>query len=161
MYIGGFYCQPDHFDNELGKLETSPYKIMDICENNLNTTEIIGGNFNAGNINWDENLVKSCSQKKSFWRITKNIGFFPLNTTSNRFHQTRRTPRPFLYKQSCHCTKCVHRSWNISDHDISITDCNIRHTAKPKRTKNIYKKYQADWDKIKKESYKFTETFLK
>ncbi len=50
IYIGGFYWIPNHYDNELVKLETSLNKIMDISKNNPNSTIFIGGDFNASNI---------------------------------------------------------------------------------------------------------------
>ncbi len=57
-----FYHQPDFYDNLLVKLEISHNAIMDISQNNP-TQMIIGGDFNAGNINWDENVVELYSKK--------------------------------------------------------------------------------------------------
>ncbi len=34
MYISNFYCQPDHYDKDLIKLESLLNKIMDISKNN-------------------------------------------------------------------------------------------------------------------------------
>ncbi len=64
MYIGGFYLQPDRFV----KLEISFNKIMDRCKNNSGPTIIIVGDFNAGDIYWDENLIESHSQKHLFMK---------------------------------------------------------------------------------------------
>ncbi len=50
MYTYSFCHQPDCYDNELIKLETSLNKIMDINKNNPNPTIIIAGDFNAGDI---------------------------------------------------------------------------------------------------------------
>ncbi len=36
---------------------------MDICKNNPNPAILIGGDINAGDINWDENLAESHSQQ--------------------------------------------------------------------------------------------------
>ncbi len=63
MYICGLYCQPAYFDNELVKLETWLSKAMDINKNNPNPTIITVGDFNAGDINWYENLAEYDSQQ--------------------------------------------------------------------------------------------------
>jgi hypothetical protein len=63
MYIGAFYRQPDRFDNELVKLEASLNILKEISKNNSNPTIIIGGDFNSGDINWEDNQVESLKKQ--------------------------------------------------------------------------------------------------
>ncbi len=49
----------------------------------------------------------------------------------------------------------------MSDRDIHIDDCNIRHSQNIKGPRTIYNYRKADSDKLKQESSKFRETFLK
>jgi len=79
MYIGAFYRQPDRFDNELVKLEASLNKLNEISKNNSNPTIIIGGDFNAGDINWDDNLVESHTTKRFIHEeLLRILDFFHL-----------------------------------------------------------------------------------
>ena len=57
MYIGAFHHQPDHVNNELGKLEVSLHKLRELSKHNLGPTINIGEDFNASDINWEDNLV--------------------------------------------------------------------------------------------------------
>ncbi len=49
----------------------------------------------------------------------------------------------------------------ISDHEIPITDYNVKSNQNKKGTRKIYNYKNDDWDKIKQEYSKSKEIFLK
>ena len=161
MYIGAFYRQPDRFDNELVKLEASLNKLMEISKNNSNPTITIGGDFNAGNINWDENLVESYTTKRFIHEeLLRILDFFHL--TQHQQEPTRLGRLLDLY-----CTnkpaivQNMYTAAGISDHDIPIADCNVKPSLNKKVPRKIYNYKKADWENIKQKSSTFREQFLK
>ena len=55
LYIGSFYRQPSQCSTEqLDEPEKSLNYISNLTKNNPNSTLFLGGDFNLGDINWDD-----------------------------------------------------------------------------------------------------------
>jgi len=58
LFIGAFYRKPDNTLDQLEYLDQSLSTIGKLTRNNVNSTTILAGDFNAGNIDWSTDSVK-------------------------------------------------------------------------------------------------------
>ena len=58
LYIGSFYRPPGSAIDQLEALDASLYQMAGKLKNNSNSTIILGGDFNAGHIDWETSSVK-------------------------------------------------------------------------------------------------------
>ena len=64
IVIGAFYRQPNHKVDQLEQLEKSLDQVTNKFKNNQNTTILLAGDFNAGDIDWDARLVRPNSSRR-------------------------------------------------------------------------------------------------
>ena len=63
MYVGVFYRQPNYKTEQLKCLENSLNIIKDKLKTNPNSIIMLGGDFNAGDIDWENHLIKPNTDK--------------------------------------------------------------------------------------------------
>ena len=56
LVVGSFYRPPNQGVSPILELESQLSEIMDTFRNNPKTTLILGGDFNAGDIDWETGL---------------------------------------------------------------------------------------------------------
>ena len=160
MYAGAFYRPPDHTAEQLEALDQSLNIIMEKTRNNPDSTIIMGGDFNAKDINWDTMQINNKSDKPTMHNRLLEI----LEEHHLVQHQLEPTRENNILDLFCTnkpgIVKNMHTIPGISDHDIPLADCDIkpRYTKKPPRKVYNYKK--ADWDMLREEAKSFTADFL-
>ena len=162
MFIGSFYRQPkgpvSHELSKLDALNASLHHIQPLNRNN-DKTIILSGDFNAGDIDWNDNMVPSGSSNPTVCNkildILNEHGLYQLQK-----HPTREanildlfiTNKPGLLKQ-------IVTIPGISDHDIIMTDCDLRAYIPKKVHRKIYSYSKADWPNIHKSMEDFKDVF--
>ena len=73
LIIGVFYRQPDHRTCQVENLEKALYQINEKHKNNPNTTFMLSGDFNTGDINWELGTVLPNSNQKAVNELVLNI----------------------------------------------------------------------------------------
>ena len=162
MFIGSFYRQPkgpvSHELSKLDALNASLHHIQPLNRNN-DKTIILSGDFNAGDIDWNDNMVPSGSSNPTVCNkildILNEHGLYQLQK-----HPTREanildlfiTNKPGLLKQ-------IVTIPGISDHDIIMTDCDLRAYIPKKVHRKIYSYSKADWPNIHKSMEVFKDVF--
>ena len=61
LVVGSFYWSPNKGVRPISELEIQLFEITDTFRNNPITTLILGGDFNAGGIDWETGVVPSDS----------------------------------------------------------------------------------------------------
>ena len=161
IYIGSFYRRPHEYTpSQITELEKVMQHIETITKNNPQSTIILGGDFNALEIDWHTH------------QVTPNSTMGPLCETLLTFlsdfflTQCQEDPTREDSVLDLFCTnkpglvKSTSTIPGISDHDIIAAHCDIRarHTRKAPRKIHMFSK--ADWTKLKEESKIFCDDFL-
>ena len=131
LYIGAFYRQPDNELVHLKLLENSLKIIEEKMNKNPNSIIMLGGDFNAGFIDWENNTLKKVindvqiSNKKAHEKLLEILKEHP-ELTQHQMEPTRndRTLDLFFTNQP----NMVHNMQTmpgISDHDIPVADCKL------------------------------------
>ena len=124
-------------------------------------TIILGGDFNAGDIDWKSHTVIEHSQKRQInekvLSVILNSGLSQIQiepTRQNKILDLLCTNKPGLFSE-------IHSICGFSDHSIIMADCDLKAqvTKKPPRTITIWNK--ADWGKIKGLTESFSAAFMK
>ena len=151
-HIGAYYRAPsDRTTDSIDDLN----KIMEDLPRD--SPVIFGGDFNAGDINWDTGTVASGSDRKALCdRLVEVLGDHHLEqlqeepTREDALLDLYCTNRPGLFKD-------INTIPGFSDHHIVIADSDIqaRRTTKPRRPIRQWSK--ADWDTMRAETEVFRE----
>jgi hypothetical protein len=153
--VGAYYRPPsDRTTNTVKTLD----KILDQLD--PNSPIILGGDFNAGDINWEDNTVTPGSDRKALCEeLIQTLGKHDLE-------QLQREPTRDQAILDLYCTnrpgliKSLSTIPGISDHNIIVADSDLRArlAKKPKRSINQWTK--ANWDSIHQETAQFQEDFM-
>ena len=142
LIIGAFYRTPSEREvNRLNQLEKSLDQIYEITKNNESSTIILGGDFNVGDINWDSLTVSNASNNKA--HCTKTLEIMAHFHIEQMQRQPTRldntldiwlTNKPSLVRQ---CNSIP----GISDHDIVLTDSDLKDKITKKAPHKIHLYY--------------------
>ncbi len=161
LYLGAFYRPPDNKLDGLEALNNSLNIIMEKTRNNTNSTVIVGGDFNAPDINWSTSTVDLETRRKPLHErllaITNDHHLTQLQlepTRENNILDLFLTNKPG-------CVKNIATLPGISDHTgIILTDCDIRPTYIKSKPRQVPMFSRANWDAMKQETLKFQEEFV-
>jgi hypothetical protein len=125
-----------------------------------NSPIILGGDFNAGDIDWDTNTVTPGSDRKALCEELLSV------LDNNHLEQLQREPTRGEAVLDLYCTnrpgliKSLNTVPGISDHNIILADSDLQAklTKKPKRCIKQWSK--ADWDTIRSETTAYRDEFL-
>ena len=160
IVVGSFYRPPDKGIEPILNLETELSEITEKFRNNSKYTVILGGDFNAANIDWDTGIVPDLTDNRLMKEKLVSV------LAEAGLTQTQRDPtrgqnlldlfccnKPSLVKT---CISIL----GISDHSIVLADCNLKTPITKKPQRRVYRWSKADWLKIKGLTTTFAESFL-
>jgi hypothetical protein len=149
MTIGAYYQPPSN-------RTVSAIEVINTVLTSMNTDNhtILGGDFNAGDIDWETNMIRAGSDRKSLWES--------LISTLDEHHmeQLQREPTRMGAVLDLFCNNRPSLVSNlstvpgISDHDIIVVDTNVKAKAAKKPPRHIRK-----WEAIQLETETFQEEF--
>ena len=127
LYVGSFYRQPSQRSTEqLDELEKSLNYISNLTKNNPNPTLFLGGDFNLGDINWDDLSIFTNSPVRGVCEKLLDI----LHNFHLEQHQREDTRENQLLDLFCSNKPSQVKSCNtipgLSDHEVIIADCLIK-----------------------------------
>ncbi len=154
LYIASFYM-PHRNEHDIKQLEKSMNLLTDNGKKQRQT--IIAGDFNCPDINWSQHTTNSTGKDNTIQQAL-------INTTSSfTLTQVHHTPtrqhnildlvffsNPSLVKSSISVP-------GISDHDMVVTDSDIKPHRTAPTTKKCYKFYKADWNNLRANCDEITE----
>ena len=125
MFIGAYYRPPSDGVDSFEELDKSLTQLMQMTKNNPRATDVLGGDFNAGEINWD-----TCTVSETTKRLVceKTLDIFSNYSIMQLQHNPTRdgalldligTNKPGLVKS-------VNTIPGISDHDIIVLDADLK-----------------------------------
>jgi hypothetical protein len=160
MYVGVFYRQPDHKTEQLKCLENSLKIIKNKMKTNPNSILILGGDFNAGDIDWENHLINKNNKMPVHEELLKIIADNDL--TQHQMEPTRLGRTLDLFLTNCpNIVQNMHTLPGISDHDIPVADCNINPSYNKKQPRKLFNFRKANWEKMRQETKSFSEQFIK
>ena len=142
---------------ELGKTLDHIYTTLggDKC------TVIIGGDFNAPHIDWENHSILSNAPNK---KMCEEL----LNTLSeHELHQLQHKPTRYSSVLDLFClnkpdlVKDISIIPGFSDHDMVVVDTHLSLNINRKIPRKINQWSKADWDKIKSDTVNYQEEFIK
>ena len=154
--IGAYYRPPSD-------KSTSTIDNINAVLEGLNTGGhiILGGDFNAGDINWDTNTVKPGSDRRLLCERLITV------LDDHHLEQIQREPTRKGALLDLFCTSrpslvcSISTVPGISDHDIIVVDTDVRARSVKKPRRPIRKWSQTNWEAIHKDSEAFRDTFLR
>ena len=160
LVIGVFYSQPDHRTHQVEQLEKALFQITTKFKNNPNTTFMLSGDFNTGDINWDQGTISPISNPKAVIDLVLCI--------SQQFELTQLQCEPtrldnlldLFFTNKPTLLKSVTAIPGISDHEIVLADCDIKPTINKRAPRYIHQRRKPDWEKLKSETVAFGSKFL-
>ena len=160
LVVGSFYRPPDRGIQPLLDLEIELAQISEKIRNNPKTTLILGGDFNAGGINWDNCTVDHDATNRPLKEKLISI----LDEAGLKQMQREPTRGQNLLDLFCCNKPLLIKSINsipgISDHNIVLADCKLKPSIITKPQRKIYQWSKADWRSIREQTVVFAENFL-
>jgi len=156
LYICSFY-RPPH-------ITTTPFKTLSLSlskfQNNPRKHVIVGGDFNAKDIDWDQHQpMKDCAKRamcEELLILANDHSLTQLQRKPTREHSV--LDLCFVNKPSL--VKSSNTIPGISDHDMIVTDMLLKPVINIKPRRKIYKFSQTDWTRIKLDTEQFSKEFL-
>ena len=128
--------------------------------NSPKTTLILGGDFNAGGINWDLCTVNHNTSNKTIkvklLSILSEAGLKQMQREPTRGHN-------LLDLFCCNkpsLVKSITSIPGISYHNIVLADCKLKPSIITKPQRKMYQWSKADWRSIREQTVVFAEDFL-
>ena len=161
LYVSSAYRTPS--DNTTDQIDQflNLYNILSLClKNNPGSTIFVRGDFNAGGIDWT-NLSEpiGSNHKHICLHLLEILGQFFL-TQMNQEPSRESTILDLFLNNKPGLVKSCTVIPGLSDHDIVLTDCNVRAVSVEKPPRVIFKWGKADWDKIRSSLNHFKDRFL-
>ena len=160
LVIGSFYRPPDKGIQPLVDLEMELAQISEKFKNNHKTTLILGGDFNAGGINWDLCTVDHDTSNRTLKEKLLSI----LSEAGLKQMQREPTRGQNLLDLFCcnkpSLVKSITSIPGISDHNIVLADCKLKPSIITKPQRKIYQWSKADWHSLREQTVVFAEDFL-
>ena len=154
-YVGAYYRPPsDRRPDSVEQLGT----IIDSFERE--SPIILGGDFNARDIDWDTNTVAPGSDRKKLCEELIEV----LDT--HHLEKLQREPTRGEAVLDLYCTnrpglvKCTTTAPGISDHHIIVVDSSIKLQSAKKPRRRVHQWSKANWDAIREETTQFGADFL-
>ena len=161
LYVGSFYCTPsDKSTYQLDELEKSLHNIKLISRNNPNATIVVAGDFNLGDVDWDNGIVPPGARDRSNREKLLDI-LCSNNLEQQNMSHTRESRILDLFCTNKPClTKSVNVIPGLSDHEIVCAYCNIRARITKKTPRKIHLWSKADWQSLRTKLCEFKDDFI-
>ena len=160
LVIGSFYRPPEKGIQPLVDLKMELAQISEKFKNNPKTTLILGGDFNAGGINWDLCTVDHDTSNRTLKEKLLSI----LSEAGLKQMQREPTRGQNLLDLFCcnkpSLVKSITSIPGISDHNIVLADCKLKPSIITKPQRKIYQWSKADWHSLREQTVVFAEDFL-
>ena len=146
LYVASYYM-PHRNLEDLNQLNDSLNKLNSSKPKHI----LLGGDFNCPDINWEQNItVEHCHDRniqETLVDLANNHSITQVHSDSTRddnLLDLMFTSNPSLVKSSTSIP-------GISDHDITITDLDIRPQYVKQKKRKVYKYNKANWEAIASE----------
>ena len=123
-------------------------------------TTILAGDFNVGDINWEDAVVESGSSQRDLCQKVIDIAH------DHELHQFQRDPTRldrtvdlfFINKPGL--AKATNTIPGVSDHDIIVADCDLKIQVSKKPPWQIFRRSKVNWEEIRSLTRSFRDKFL-
>ena len=160
LVMGSYYRPPDSGSDSIDDLESVLSFITEKFRNNPQCTIILGGDFNAGDIDWESHTVCEHSLNRQInekiLSVISSSGLAQIQkdfTRNNKILNLLCTNKPDLFSD-------IRSIPGISDHEIILADCDLKPVVCKKPPRTIYLWNKVDWNKIRLLASEFSESFL-
>ena len=160
LVVGVFYRQPGNSTDQIDQLVKALQQVTGKFKNNNNITFMLGGDFNAGDIDWDTGTVLDNSSNK---KVNEQV--VSLQETYGLVQMQREPTRIYnildlFFTNKPSLVNTVRSIPGISDHEIIMADCDIKSQINKKPPRKIHHWSKADWDLIKTKASDFCNSFI-
>ena len=161
LYIGSFYRRPNEYTpTQVEDLEQDLRHIEALTRNNDRASLILGGDFNARDIDWNSHTVKPESTIKPLCEKILSV-FADFNLDQLQREPTRgKNVLDFICTNKPSLAKSTHTIPGISDHEAIVFDSDLRARLTRREPRKIYMYSKADWDTIREKTRNFVTNFL-
>ena len=145
--------------DSLEELDKSLSQLMQMTKNNSRATVVLGGDFNAGEINWDTCTVSETTKRLVCEKILDIFGNYSITqlqrdpTREGALLDLIGTNKPGLVKS-------VNTIPGISDHDIIVLDVDLKAERTKKAPHKVYQWDKANWEQMKPCTKVFATKYL-
>jgi len=147
VYLASFYM-PHRNLSDINNLHNS---LKHLQEGKTAKHIILTGDFNCPDIDWDNLTVKTGSDNKEVQQALIDLAI-EHQLTQVHDHPTRgNNPLDLVFTTNPTLLKTSDNIPGISDHDIIISDFNIKPFTTPSKPRRCNLYHKADWDNIKDE----------
>ena len=160
LVVGSYYRPPDSGSDSIDDLESVLSFITEKFRNNPQCTIILGGDFNAGDIDWESHTVCEHSLNRQInekiLSVISSSGLVQIQkdfTRNDKILDLLCTNKPDLFSD-------IRSIPGISDHEIILADCDLKPVVCKKPPRTIYLWNKVDWNKIRLLASEFSESFL-
>ena len=157
MYVGSFYRPPNVTREPFSELQNTTNILNERVRDKV---IILGGDFNAKDVDWKTNTVRPGSTIKpvceALLTFVEDSGLTQLQrepTRESSVLDLYLTNNPTLVKGT-------YTIPGISDHDIIVIDSIIKPVIQRKQPQTIYKFSNANWEDAKKDTATFSASFI-
>ena len=126
LVVGSYYRPPDSGSDSIDDLESVLSFITEQFRNNPQCTIILGGDFNAGDIDWESHTVCEHSLNRQInekiLSVISSSGLAQIQkdfTRNNKILDLLCTNKPDLFSD-------IRSIPGISDHEIILADCDLK-----------------------------------
>ena len=138
----GSYCRSNSKNNKetISGLKSSLQDITNLTRNNPRVTVVLGGDFNARGIDWDNNTAKPGVEHRPLCEsILETLSEHLSRTATKVTYQERLYTRPLLHKQARRLVKsiCNIPGFSSKDHEFLVVDIAGLNLKCSKNTKEI------------------------
>ena len=161
LYIGSFYRRPNEYNtSQIEDLEQDLNHISDLTKNNDNYSLILGGDFNARDIDWLTHSIKFESTMRPLCEKILSV-FADFNLEQLQREPTRgKNVLDYICTNKPGLAKSTHEIPGISDHEIIVFDSDLRARYTRREPRKIYMYSKADWDSIRENTKNFVSDLL-
>ena len=127
LYVSTYYRPPDEPADRLEKFEAALDQLLSKTDRNNKATLLIGGDFNIGDVDWENGMVKENSKKKSVCEQALNIINYARLTQLQKEPTRQDQVLDLLCTSNPSLLKSIQTVPGISDHDgIAVADFYLR-----------------------------------
>ena len=159
--VGSFYRPPgDNSIDPIEQLEQALDSIQEKVKNNPRTTILLGGDFNAAEINWEECTVQPGARKTTLCqKIIEVLGKFSLQQFVNEPNREDNILDLFcLNKPSL--LKSINVIPGISDHEVIVAECDINVSIPKCKPHKLFLWSKVNRELLKEQSRNFKDRFM-
>ena len=157
LMIGSYYRAPSSSIESINDLRQS---LEALPTSSTTKTIILGGDFNAPDVNWDIPAVNDEAHNKS---IQEDL---ILATNESELNQLQEKPTrgdnilDLFFTNNTSLLKYIDVVPGISDHDMVVVDQDLRPVYNKPKQRKIYKFKQANWSSIKEEAAQLSDEIV-